>query len=220
VTNDTVAIDYEQDRTEHNKRGGNMFGLYLHRHDEKNRVRHFQLRENRAEGDDQCGDAAGSCKQNRRRRQKEKVTQLTADRATEIKIKKMLLPDDALEVAPDEVKHTDICGEGENARMQKQGGEKLPRVGMIDPAVTQPKIFAQRRRLINLQQLLNDKDGDVKPEQEKENNALARSPARRRRRSFPTGQAHELKLSQTLSLVIGKGAKPQMDSLGEEQSHR
>ena len=48
----------------------------------------------------------------------------------------MLLPDDRLDVAPDDVEHDHITRELKDAGVQKQGAEKLPGIGLVEAAVT------------------------------------------------------------------------------------
>ena len=105
----------------------------------------------------------GAASEHGGRGHEEKVAELAADDAEKVKIKKMLLPEDRLHIAPDEIENEHVAGETEDAGVQKHRAEKLPGVGLVDPAIAQAEILRDDGRLVSLEHLLRDENRELTP---------------------------------------------------------
>src|SRR4029453_2840622 len=74
-------------------------------------------------------------------RHEKEMTELAAKRAKEIEEKKLPLPDNCLDVAPDKIKDQHIGEEMPDVVIEQRGGKKLPGVSVRNTAVAEPEIF-------------------------------------------------------------------------------
>ena len=96
-----------------------------------------------------------------------------------------------------------VANELEDISVQKERAEKLPGVGLINPAVTQPEILGDESRLVGLQHQLGEEDRKINTDQRKHDGARPRTPARRMRRSFSTGKTHAQNYRKRFGLSLG-----------------
>ena len=115
----------------------------------------------------------------------------------------MFLPEDRLHVAADEVENNHTARKTEDAGVQEHRAEKLPGIRAIDATIAEAQVVNDDGRLIGLENLLCNENGEVNADQRQKDDALARRPARRVRRSFSARQAHTAKYRKRFALSLG-----------------
>ena len=90
------------------------------------------------------------------------MPELATDRTSEIKIKKMALANNRLDVAAEKVKHERVQGEMPWAIVQEHGANKLPGVGVAHGAIADAEIVAHETRLRRFQKKLRNKRNDIR----------------------------------------------------------
>ena len=100
---------------------GEMFRLQPKRHNEEDHRGQFQLRQNRGIGNKDGCDAAGGSEQSTIRWHEKKMTEFSAYCARQIKIEKLPLPKNRLQVAAQQIEHGHIAEQMPWSAVQKHG---------------------------------------------------------------------------------------------------
>src|ERR1700716_3266819 len=118
------------------------------------------------------------------------MAELTRDCAGEIKKKELPLADDRFHVAPEQVEQEHVPEQMPRPIVQKGGGDELPPVGFVQPAIAQREILADEAGLVRVEEKLRDKHRDGYPDQAEQNDPRPLNPAPRSGRRFPAREAH------------------------------
>src|SRR5690349_20839974 len=97
--------------------------------------------------------------------------------AGQVEIKKMSMPEDDLEIAPEKIKHEDVAEKMPRAEMQEGGGNELPGVSVSNTAIANAEKLSHKTGLVCFEQQLADKRCEVETDQGDENDARLMRPA-------------------------------------------
>src|ERR1700716_1584903 len=97
------------------------------------------------------------------------MAKLAGQCAGEIKKKELPLADDRFHVSPEQIKQEHVPEQMPWPIVQKSGGDELPPVGVVQPAIAQREILADEPGLVGIEEKLRDEDRDIYPDQAQQN---------------------------------------------------
>ena len=154
-----------------------MLRFQAQRHYEKHGRSEFQFRKNGRVSDEHGRDATRSGKQHAAGGHEKKMAEFSGKRSGQIKIKKMPLAKNRLEIASQNKENEHVSKQMPRPVMQKRGDDKLPGVGVAHAVVAYSKIIATETRPICFEEKLRYENRYVEPEQCEQDKARLLGPA-------------------------------------------
>ena len=136
----TLPIEDDQQEADREKGGAKILRLEFCRRNEEERLGQLQVRQNRSKSDDHRGDPARAASSTVVAGMRKRWPSFSAGQTEQIKIEKMLLPEDRLHVAADEVENNHTARKTEDAGVQEHRAEKLPGIRAIDAAIAEAQV--------------------------------------------------------------------------------
>jgi hypothetical protein len=89
------------------------------------------------------------------------MPKFSPDRSRQIKIKKMSLPKNALQISSEQVQDEHVSEEVPGPAVEEHRRDKLPGIGIANSAIADAKIIPNKTRLKGIEKKLGDKEGDI-----------------------------------------------------------
>src|SRR6476469_4325848 len=108
------------------------------------------------------------------------MSKLPSNRAAQKQIQKMALAENRFDVPSKNVKSQRAPQEMPRIAKEQRRGDELPGVSIVNAAITQGQVIANKAGLKCIEEELSHETGDVQPDQDQQNDASALPPRPRK----------------------------------------
>src|SRR3954470_4641673 len=125
------------------------------------------------------------------------MAELTRERSGQVEEEELALPDDRFHVPAEQIEQEHVSEQMPRTVVEKRRGEELPAIGGAQPVIAEREIFADKSRLVGIEEKLGNKNSDVRPDQSEKDDSRPLDPAPGGRRRFSAGKGHVAELIAT-----------------------